>query len=421
MREIRGQTRCPCGSGQRYARCCRGRRFKWVIDDVGEVHKQIPLSEEALQALEETKVAYQHIFERAPHNDDPILLGRYLHSDEDMEREAVEVLRRAGMPPQFIHAYRRTGGLLVSEFNEGFATATDLEEWDAAIEEYFFLEENPPEPNQFELIWEDFEKELESCIICLGYVLENGVGDIEQKTASSSRFFTVDDYVLLCATKSIKTLRAIRLLLKEQIGADCLPLARHIYENYLHTVYSIKRPEMLEHLLDAVIGLKLGTHVYAKNNKGCIDTRRIVRSADGAVFVGHISHYKMAEASPYAIDLEIFDYLYNFLSAYTHPSFMNLQLVLDGSGKLNHLENELQIEALLFSVCFSAMVLDEMRHLKCLSNEVKNDIKVVTRRIGRRASQIVSCYIDPAEQVPHLALFHKRVKILGTASEEEAN
>ncbi|WP_185814163.1 DUF5677 domain-containing protein [Xanthomonas sp. SS] len=390
-----------------------------MIDDDGYVHKQIPLSEEALQVLEETKVAYQYIFERAPHSDDPIFLGKYLYSDEDIKREAVEALRKAEMPPQFIHAYQRTGGLLLSESNEGFATTVDLEEWNAAIEEYFFLKKNPPAKNQFDLIWADFKKELESCIMCLGYVLENGVHDVGLKTASSSHLFTVDDYVLLCATKSIKTLRAVRLLLKEQIGADCLPLARHIYENYLHIVYSVERPEMLEHLLDAVIGLKLGTHGYARNNKGDIDTRKIIRNADGAMFVGHISHYKMAVASRYAVDLELFDCLYKFLSDYTHPSFMSLQLVLDDVGRLNPLENELQIEALLFSVCFSAMVLDEMRHLQCLSSEVKKDLQVVTRRIGHKASQLLSHYIDPEEQLPHMVLFRKRVEILGMTAVAE--
>ncbi|WP_216701319.1 DUF5677 domain-containing protein, partial [Methylibium sp. T29] len=136
----------------------------------------------------------------------------------------------------------------------------------------------------------------------------------------------MDDYALICAAKSMKTLRAIKVLLSENIGADGLSLARHLLENYFHITYAISRPEMLKHLTDAQIGLKLGTHDFARTANGRIDSRRILRKEDGEEYIGHISYYKMAESSSHLEDLELFDYLYSFLSEYTHPSVSGFRL-----------------------------------------------------------------------------------------------
>jgi hypothetical protein len=322
-------------------------------------------------------------------------------------------MHQANIRPEIIYAYQRTGGLLLTESNEALATTKDIEDWEDAIDEYFALQENPPQPDPTELLFKSFEEELESCIICTGYVLDLGILEQSEQTASSSLLFTVDSYVLLCATKSIKTLRSVRALINEDIGADGLALTRHIYENYLHSVFAINRPDMLEHLIDAVIGLKLGSHEYARTNTGKIDSRRIIRKSDGAIFIGQISSYKMAESSNHQDDLALFDYLYRFLSDYTHPSFTSLKLVVGDKGNLDPLSNELQGEAIFFSICFSAMLLDELRNLKSISSASKRDIQTITRRVGVKANLLlVSMYRE--DGLPeHYEMLRSRLAGLG--------
>ena len=59
---------------------------------------------------------------------------------EPMEAGMVATMREANMPPQFIHAFERTGRL-VAESNKHLLSKEDLAEWDDAIDEYF--EQNP--------------------------------------------------------------------------------------------------------------------------------------------------------------------------------------------------------------------------------------------------------------------------------------
>lgn len=332
MKEIRGNSKCPCGSGLRYSGCCRKRRLKWKIDEDGNVFKEVPLVPEAVEVLDRTKEDYRRIFERDCRKTDPVFLARYMYSDEEIERMTIREMEHAGISPQIIHAYKKTGGLMLTEANEALATTKDMEDWKQAIDEYFYLEENPPDPDPIELLFDSLGGELDSCIICLGYTLDQGIDALAVKVPSSSMYFSVDDYVLLCATKSIKTLRAIKALTTEEIGSDCLALARHIDENYLHCIFVINKPEMMEHLIDAVVGLKMGTHEYAKNSNGKTNGRRILRLSDGKSFIGQISAYRMAESSNYGSDLALFDYMYSFLSDYTHPSFNSLSLVVAEKG-----------------------------------------------------------------------------------------
>jgi len=414
MRELRTNALCPCESGLRYGSCCKQKSFKWVRDPNGEIHKQVPIAPEATEVLERARQQYVEVFEREPSKDrDPIFLWKYLISEEEIERQSIDAMRRAGMGPHLIYAFQKTGGLLVTEHNEQLLSEKDLDEWEEAIDEYFDLEKNPPQPDLADTLLSSLKKEIDSCIISLGYTLEHGWDEAGEKHPSASQYFTVDDYVLICATKSMKTLRAIKVLLEENIGADGLALSRHLFENYLHIAFAASKPEMLEHLIDAQIGLKTGTHSFARHANGKIDSRRIIRKKDGAEFIGHISYYKMAEASRYEEDLVLFDYIYNFLSEYTHPSFSGFQLVLSNSGSLDHLSNELQTEAIYFSVCFAAMILDELRRLAILNPDAKSDISTVTRRVGQKAHQFCDAAFNGEEISESFQILRKRLLELG--------
>jgi len=324
-------------------------------------------------------------------------------------------MQMAGLQPHFIYAYQKTGGLLLTSKNKSLTSTKDQQDWEAAIDEYFELEKNPPELHLVDVLFESLKEELDSCIICLGYVLENGLDSGAERLASSSEYFTVDDYVLVCAAKSMKTLRSIKALLEENIGADTLALARHLLENYFHMVFALARPDMLRHLADAPVGLKMGTHDFARTTKGRIDSRRILRKSDGLEYLGHISYYQMAESSRHPRDLELFDYMYSFLSEYTHPSLAGFELVLGEKGKLDSLSNELQSEALFYSICFAAMILDELRNLPIFLIEAKTDITTVVKRVGAKAETLIAAIFQGDEPGKSFGVLRDRLMTLGTS------
>ena len=48
----------------------------------------------------------------------------------------VEAMEAIGIAPELIYAFKRTGGLLVTEYNQHMIDDRDLAAWDRAIEEY---------------------------------------------------------------------------------------------------------------------------------------------------------------------------------------------------------------------------------------------------------------------------------------------
>lgn len=410
MRELHSNAKCPCESGKRYGQCCKKKKLQWVIDEHGDIYKRIPISPEMRKIVKELEADYQRYFERSPQGSDPIVLGKYLFSPEEIGRQTAEAMKRAGMRPELIYAYQKTGGLLLSRENEALMPEKDVQDWKAALDKYH---NSPPTPSLLESLIADFEDESDTCLVCLGYVLENGLDESANPLPSSSEFFTVDAYVLLCATKSMKTLRSIKVLVQEEIGADGLALARHLLENYLHIACCMAKPEMVERLVDVQIGLEEGTHEFERQANGKINSRRVIRKKDGITYPRHVTHMSMAESSDNPDDVELFDYWYDILSGYTHPTFDGFELVIGESGTLNALSNELSEEAMFFSICFAAMILDQLLRLPSVSKQGCLDIAVVVRRIGRKATALIDeLFKDRGVSAP-FSVLRRRLQALG--------
>jgi hypothetical protein len=58
---------------------------------------------------------------------------------DEADEVMVEVLREAGLRPEWIYAFEKTG-LLVTEENHHRLDAADIAEWDAAVAEFLRLE-----------------------------------------------------------------------------------------------------------------------------------------------------------------------------------------------------------------------------------------------------------------------------------------
>lgn len=409
-REIHGGTKCPCKSGRTYAQCCKRTDLKWCLNDNGVFLKTIPLREEAVELLKQAEDHFMEVFERKPYKNDPVFLAKYLVSDADMERETIRMMDGAGIAPEIIYAYQKTGGLLLTNENKKLATGKDLEDWENAIDEYF--NGVSPKLGKLDLLLRSFSQEVSACIICIGYILEQGVLKSAVKRKSSSQFFTVDDYVLLHVTQTGNTLRAIDVLLNERMSSNSMPLVRHIYENYIHIVFAINCPDQLLNLIDVPLGLAKGLYEYGKNKKGEEDKRIIIRKSDGKKFKSYISNYLMLSSSKYQEDILLFDTLYKFLSEYTHPSLDALFLRVDKNGRTDHLKNELEEEARFYSICLAGMILDQVKNLNCISKRAKKDILVIAKRIGGKANELLDMLY--AEEKPvHIGFLQNRLLELG--------
>jgi hypothetical protein len=125
---------CPCGSGKKYKACCYLKGFEWQEDEAGNVFKSVPMPPEVASILEEQRQKFVAKYGREPGPKDPVFFD--LPHPEHLEAMMVADMKAAGMDPAFIHAFEKTGGLLVTEQNRHLIADKDLEAWDAAVREY---------------------------------------------------------------------------------------------------------------------------------------------------------------------------------------------------------------------------------------------------------------------------------------------
>jgi hypothetical protein len=132
-RQVSRNAPCPCGSGKKYKQCCIRKDFEWVEDDDGNIFKSMPISDEISDLLEEQRQAFIAKHGREPGPDDPVFpdMPHFEHAEHHM----IEAMKEVGIDPAIIYATEKTGRL-VTEDNQNLLSDVELDEWNAAIEEY---------------------------------------------------------------------------------------------------------------------------------------------------------------------------------------------------------------------------------------------------------------------------------------------
>lgn len=134
MKKISPNAPCPCGSGKKYKKCCINKKFTWMESDSGALAKSVPIDPELRSLLDLQLERFRERFGRDPGPNDPVFFDA--PPIEHEEFHMVQVMRKANIAPELIYAFEKTG-LLVTSTNQDLIPEKDLEEWDAAIEEYF--------------------------------------------------------------------------------------------------------------------------------------------------------------------------------------------------------------------------------------------------------------------------------------------
>jgi hypothetical protein len=100
----------------------------------------VRLDPRQVEILERQRKAFREKFGRDPGPEDPVFFDPKADDprpiDQDMLAATVmDAMKAAGIEAAKIHGYRRTGVLVTSE-NLGQWSAEDLDEWQAALDEY---------------------------------------------------------------------------------------------------------------------------------------------------------------------------------------------------------------------------------------------------------------------------------------------
>jgi hypothetical protein len=345
------------------------------------------------EVLERQKEQFVQCFEREPGEGDPVFLQKYIYSDDEYNETIVGAMEKAGCDPAYIYAHLKTG-LLISQSTLKNATGADVEEWKDAVDEYNFLKEKGEIKTNFshdfiETI-NDLKSEIINCIYVFGFVLDKHINVNRQDDSVWGKQTLDQEYINFCITKTIKTLRGIRILLDNFMSDEALILCRSIYENFLHIAFIKKNPEKIDDLVKAKIGLRTGTHEYKKTNTGRLDKRIIVEKETSKEYESHISAYRMAESSRCHLDVELFNDLYRGLSEFTHPSIFSIDSYVSEKG-FDHLKSTTYERSFFYSIFLSALILSEVKTLDNIQNQLINDIQTFLNRIRSKLLQVLIC------------------------------
>jgi hypothetical protein len=285
---------------------------------------------------------------------------------------------------------------------------SDLADWDAAIEEYHRTRRRN-QKNSNHRRFQALTDEIKSLQVAVGYVIDRTIPPKHADTRFSD-LISLDHYILFCLKRAGRTLRSLVLLFKEHRTFDALALTRTLYELYLHVVYIKANPEHLRNLVDAHMGVASGTHHFGTNKHG---RRVIIEDSTGREFVPSFSRVKMSRASRRTSDEQLFDSLYEHLSAFIHPSFfVMIQPTGEGRAGDEFSENEPH-EAVFYSILFMCMLLDEARTISTMEKKVEADIRSIVARVRDKAIGVNQQFLKVAPREEMYKILGARLRELG--------
>ena len=125
---------CPCGSGRKYKKCCIDKKFAWVRGEDGSISRQVPMNEEMREILAIQRQKWIEKHGSPPGPDDNVFFD--MDPPELVEHKVVQALESAQVRPALIYAYKKTG-LIVTESNLELIPTADLDEYQAAVNEWY--------------------------------------------------------------------------------------------------------------------------------------------------------------------------------------------------------------------------------------------------------------------------------------------
>lgn len=340
--EVSANADCPCGSGKKYGRCCKRRKFSWAQYPDGTLAKSIPISDELGIILKSQEAEFIETFGRKPRKGDPVFFQTFYISNKDLERETLKAMKAASTPPPLVYAYRKTGRI-VTTGNKSLLTPRELEEWQDAIDEYYAAVEIG---QKIDLFNEDdeFTGFLKDAIrknqIVGGSFIDKHFNNYQNRNGSVAEIETI---VGFATTNFVRCLKSIYVLIEENAAFDAYHLLRSMYENYLTAKYTYANPNACK-AFSAQIGVFAGTHKFAESSRGVPRQSEIIELKTGEK-ISVPSRWHMATALG-AMDVNLYNSMYRTLSSYAHSEITTIRHFISERG-YDYQRNEFTFDILI--------------------------------------------------------------------------
>lgn len=377
-----GNRSCPCGSNIVYQKCCKQKKFRYEIDDRGNIRKSLKIHPRLKPVLDEAFERFKSLFGRRPRGSDPVLFDNHLNGNDDFWQTTQTVFRAADTPDELFFAYRRSG-FLVGEHSLDQMPDSEHREWTDAIDEYFALRALGHDPFHVftYLNGSEYEKYkllvglIDSTIIALGFSHTN-----PKKFESAASYFR---YLLLL--RAVRSLRTIREMYNTRYDDDCLAIARAVYETYLRMKLLRLEPSSSRRF-EAMAAHAAGRFPSKLRKNGqphrwiCIDPQT------GEEFDINISNQTILDISDLQLDGQLYSDLYPLLSGFVHPEFVG-ELLKSTAGE-PYKNDPIRAITLVTAICI--LLLKEVVESSFLRALTKRDLNHVMKKLRKHLADFVS-------------------------------
>lgn len=386
LRPFPADSPCPCGSGSLYRECCTRKKFRFKIDEHGNVIRQLKIPPQLKPELERALQEFERMFGRKPRRGDPIFFGQHLTGEDDFWQHVRTIGNVAGLREELTFAWRRSG-LIVGEHSREIMPESDYDEWQSAIDEYFLLKEDGYDPFFVftYLSGEEYEQYkrliglLDHTIIATGFARTD-----PKRLRDGSEYFR---YLLI--GRAIRSLRTIREMYNTRYDDDCLAIARAVYESYLR-MKLLRCTPIASRRFEAMLAHKTGALPTKLNKDGNPKYGFCVDPTTGEEIKISISNSEALKASDFPLDTQLYYDIYPLLSGYVHPELTGhaLASVESSRADLPYTGDSMLAIVLTTTVCI--LLLREISECAFLRGRTKRDLLYTSGRLEEALVEFVT-------------------------------
>ena len=373
---------CPCGSGFLYNSCCIRKKFRFEVDQRGNVRKKLKVHPRLKPVLEDARVEFRQMFGREPGRSDPIAFNQHLTGEHDFWQQAKTVAGVAGVREELIFAWRRSG-FIVGEHSRALMPDSEYQEWEDAIDEYFLLKEGGFDPfyvftylsgDEYDK-YKSLVKLLDNTIIALGFALTN-----PKRFNDSASYFR---YLLL--GRAIRSLRTIREMYNTRYDDDSLAIARAVYEAYLR-MKLLRLDPTSSGRFEAMLAHEVGAFPTKVKKDGRPNYGVCVDPKTGQEYEIMISNKETLNVSDFPLDTPLYYDLYPLLSGHVHPELVRGALKSVAATEADSPQEGDSVRAIVLILTICVLLLREVADCTFLRKRTKRDLFYVIKQLEKKGS-----------------------------------
>jgi hypothetical protein len=372
--EISRNQLCPCGSGKKYKRCCMGKEKE---DEI----VRIPITPEMRVPIDFHRKEFEKIMGRPAEGDDPVfwsLMGR--DPQEVVDEEADKYLRHGLIDEKIAYGFKKLLYMVLPDKRNKF-DQEQLAAWDSVVKEYDDLKNGRLKMKESPAIAivDRLFGNLDKLEFLYNLILRKYSDNIVEIKLWDT--ININDYIGFCLTKNLKSIKAIKILFDNNFGEDALNLTRTNFENYLEIVFAKFAPQAASKHLLFINGVSEGTH--ERQGRTIID----LKTKDK---IKTLNNFEKAELNTLyrQEDVEIYKYLYDFLSSFTHPDLRTASNYIDDGLGFLAAGGQMKAESLIFLLFINFLILNEIKDMGIFGTTSEKDIENFVKDLGTNLQQL---------------------------------